>query len=307
MMQSLREHGKTVVDSDEKEAPIVRLAEDVCEDVYLLSLDYAKDTFYARNPHNLEIKKDDFVIATTKYGQDMARVKKKVENEEIQEMDENLKNIEEIRKIATEEDIQKAEDNRKLEKEAQVIFREKVRDNKLNMKFIATHFLLEESKVLFFFSADGRVDFRLLVRDLVAVFRMRVELRQISGREETKFIGGLAPCGREFCCHSISNSTKLEAVSIKMAKDQGLSLNSNRISGHCGRLLCCLSYEHQYYTEVNHLLPTTGVRIQYEGDSFKVIEGNRITGIVSLANDEGNTVSFPLSRIKKINGTWQII
>lgn len=284
------------------ETSIVILDSSTSVDVYLLSIDYARDTFYARSSNKLEIRKNDFVIVMTKYGIDMARVCSKIENEKMK----SLQDVVEIMRIATEEDIEKVKNNRKLEQEAQGIFREKVRENNLNMKFIASHFLLEEPKILFFFSADGRVDFRLLVRDLVAIFRMRVELRQISGREESKFIGGIAPCGREFCCHSINNN-KVESVSIKMAKEQGLSLNSNRISGHCGRLLCCLAYEHQYYMEVNQMLPANGVKLNYDGDVFKVIDGNRITGVVSLVNDEGHTLSIPLSRIKKINNVWKII
>lgn len=299
----LNEELKTEAETDKDETQTALLDNNICSDVYLLSLDYAKDNFYAVNSHHLEIHKNDCVIAMTKYGMDIARVCTKIKLEQVQ----NLQDIVEIMRVATEEDIEKAENNKKLEKEAQSVFKEKVKDNKLNMKFVASHFLLEEPKVLFFFSADGRVDFRLLVRDLVSVFKMRVELRQITGREESKFIGGVAPCGREFCCHSVGNNNKLESVSIKMAKEQGLSLNSNRISGHCGRLLCCLSYEYQYYVEVNQIFPPNGVKLNYDGEMFKVIEGNRITGVVSLANDEGHTISIPLSRIKKINNVWKII
>lgn len=272
-------------------------------DVYLLSIDYARENFYAINSNKLEIKKNDFVIVMTKYGMDMARICKKMKNDEMKELPDSPS----ILRLATEEDLAKVDNNKRLEKEAQTVFKEKVKNNNLNMKFIASHFLLGEEKVLFFFSADGRVDFRLLVRDLVSVFRMRVELRQISGREESRFIGGFAPCGREFCCHSINSNNKLEAVSIKMAKEQGLSLNSNRISGHCGRLLCCLAYENQYYIEVNRMLPAIGVKLNYEGDVFKVVEGNKITGMVSLVNEEGHTISLPLSRIKKINNVWKIV
>lgn len=272
------------------------------DNIYLLSIDYAKEIFYAINSNNLKIEKNDFVIVPTKYGVDIARVCSKVK-EGGQKL---LADTSVIKRLATEEDIDRMQDDKDLEKEAQVIFREKVKDNNLNMKFIACHLLLEEPKIIFFFSADGRVDFRLLVRDLVSIFKMRVELRQVSGREESRFIGGMAPCGRAFCCNSVSNN-KVESVSIKMAKEQGLSLNSNRISGHCGRLLCCLAYEHQYYTEINRLLPAEGVRIDYDGNTFKVIDGNRVTGMVSLVNDEGHTISIPLSRIKKTNNVWQII
>jgi len=299
--QMLDEELKTEINAEsyERESPTLLLEDN---EVYLLSIDYAKDKFYARASNKIEIKKNEFVIVMTKYGIDIARVCNKVNNEQKQK----FQDVVEIIRLATEEDIEKEKNNKKLEEEAENVFRKKVKDNNLNMKFIASHFLLGEEKVLFFFSADGRVDFRLLVRDLVAVFKMRVELRQISGREESRFIGGIAPCGREFCCHSI-NSNKLESVSIKMAKEQGLSLNSNRISGHCGRLLCCLAYENQYYAEINQTLPANGVKLNYDSKIFRVVDANRITEMISLIDDEGHTISIPLSRIKKINDAWTII
>ena len=180
----LNEELKTEAETDKDETQTALLDNNICSDVYLLSLDYAKDNFYAVNSHHLEIHKNDCVIAMTKYGMDIARVCTKIKLEQVQ----NLQDIVKIMRVATEEDIEKAENNKKLEKEAQSVFKEKVKDNKLNMKFVASHFLLEEPKVLFFFSADGRVDFRLLVRDLVSVFKMRVELRQITSREESKII-----------------------------------------------------------------------------------------------------------------------
>jgi len=268
--------------------------------VYLLNLEYASERFYAFSPDDIRIKKDDFVIAPTKYGVDIARVCGKA----IQNSSPSCE-IPTIIRLADEDDIFKLNENKNLEMNAAKVFKEKVKENRLEMKFIASHFLPLESKVIFFFTTDGRVDFRSLVKDLVSTFKMRVELRQIGVRDESRFIGGVAPCGRAFCCQSITD--KIDPVSIKMAKDEGMSLNSNRISGHCGRLLCCLSYEHKHYMEINKLIPPYGTKMNYDGSLFKVLEANRITGMVSLASDDGRTIALPIPRIKKINSTWKIV
>ncbi|MGP1415151.1 MAG: PSP1 domain-containing protein [Treponema sp.] len=265
---------------------------------YLLNLDYASEKFYAFARESLKVKKGDLAVVPTKYGVDLARVCGEVSNFEINE------DVVEIVRIATEDDLLQAKGNTEKEKEAGEIFKEKVKANKLDMKFILAHFLLEESKVLFFFSADGRVDFRALVKDLVAVFKVRVELRQIGVRDETRFVGGLASCGRPFCCHLITD--KMTGVSIKMAKEQNLSLNSSRISGHCGRLLCCLSYEHEYYTTESKKIPQAGVKIYYDNSLFTVKEVNHITNTVSLLGTDGRSITLPSSRFKRNGDTWKI-
>ena len=142
------------------------------------------------------------------------------------------------------------------------------------MKLISVHFLIEEPKALFFFSSETRVDFRELVKDLVYVFKMRIELRQIGVRDESRITGGLGVCGRPYCCHAISD--KLPPVSIKMAKEQNLSLNSMKISGQCGRLLCCLSYEYGWYAEARKKLPNEGLHLAYDGVNFKITDGATI-------------------------------
>lgn len=268
--------------------------------VYLLNLEYASERFYALPPNDIEIKKNDFVIVPTKYGVDIARVCGKIVQNSV-----SIREIPTIIRLADEDDIFKLNENKHLEINAGKVFKEKVKENHLEMKFIASHFLPLENKVIFFFTTDGRVDFRSLVKDLVASFKMRVELRQIGVRDESRFIGGMSPCGREFCCRSVTD--KIDPVSIKMAKDEGMSLNSNRISGHCGRLLCCLSYEHKHYTELNKLIPPHGTKISYDGSLFKVMEANRITGMVSLSSDDGRAISLPISRIKKANNMWKIL
>ena len=269
--------------------------------IYLLNLNYANERFYALAPKDVEVIKGDLVIVPTKYGVDVARVCGEVQHDK-KNVGNNFVVI--IRK-ATLEDINKLKKNRELEEGAEKIFKERVQENNLDMKFIKAHILLEETKIIFFFSADGRVDFRMLVKDLVGIFKIRVELRQIGVRDETRFVGGMAPCGRVFCCASLTD--KMEPVSIKMARDEGLSLNSNRISGHCGRLLCCLAYEHQHYVEVETLLPPRGVKITYNGLALKMLETNRVTSMVSLISDDGQSITVPLSRIKKIDEVWKIV
>ena len=247
----------------------------------------------------MKLKKGSIVVVPTKYGVDLARVCGEISNDEF-----NKETVDVIR-LATEDDLLQAKNNNEKENEAGKIFKEKVNANKLDMKFILAHFLLEEPKILFFFSADGRIDFRSLVKDLVAVFKIRVELRQIGVRDETRFVGGLASCGRPFCCHLITD--KMTGVSIKMAKEQNLSLNSSRISGHCGRLLCCLSYEHEYYTTESKKTPPQGCNIYYDDSLFTVNEVNHITNNISLLGKDGRSITLPSSRFKKNGDTWKVV
>ena len=173
------------------------------------------------------------------------------------------------------------------------------------MKLIATHYLLEEQKVLFFFSAENRVDFRELVKDLVSIFKMRIELRQIGVRDESRITGGLGVCGRPYCCHAVSD--RLRPVSIRMAKDQNLSLNSLKISGQCGRLLCCLSYEYEWYAEARKKLPNEGLRIVYDGTNFRVTEVNPLSKMVRMSGEDGRLIEVTASRFVNHDGRWKIV
>ena len=174
------------------------------------------------------------------------------------------------------------------------------------MKLVSAHYIFEETKILFFFTADARVDFRELVKDLVTVFKMRIELRQIGVRDESRVMGGIGVCGRHYCCHGITD--KLKPVSIKMAKVQNLSLNSMKISGPCGRLLCCLSYEFETYSEEKKKLPSEGYKIAYDDSIFKITEINILMKTVKLASDDGRLLEIPTSRIyyDQKTGKWQI-
>ena len=186
------------------------------------------------------------------------------------------------------------------------VCREKVLKHKLNMKLVTAHFLLGEPKVIFFFTAEERVDFRDLVKDLVSVFRMRIELRQIGVRDESRLIGGLSVCGRDYCCHSITS--QLEPVTIKMAKEQNLSLNSMKISGPCGRLLCCLAYEYDYYLEEKASCPPEGTRLRLGRDLWKVTEVNILSHKLTVQASEGQTMFIPFTEVSYNDetGYWDV-
>ncbi len=208
--------------------------------------------------------------------------------------------------VATAEEVNKYEENLQAETDAICICREKIEKLGLNMKLVTAHFLLCEPKVLFFFTADERVDFRELVKELVSVFRMRIELRQIGVRDESRVLGGLAVCGRDFCCHCVSD--KLNPVTIKMAKEQNLSLNSMKISGPCGRLLCCLSYEYDFYCEEKQAYPPEGSRIKLGGEIFRIQEVNILSHKMTLTGSEGRSYTVPREEVyfDTDTGHWEV-
>ena len=270
--------------------------------LYLLKLEYSSETIYAKtNDKNQELNAGEYVVTPTRYGKDMAKVLGTVKKPiGIKQSD-----IVTIDRKATPQDLKKREELKQKEKEAFPIFREKVEKHKLDMKLVETHFLLDEQKALFFFSSDNRVDFRELVKDLVSVFKMRIELRQIGVRDESRIVGGLGVCGRPFCCHGVSD--KLRPVSIKMAKDQNLSLNSMKISGQCGRLLCCLSYEYDWYNEARKNLPNEGIRIYYDGTDFRITEVNPLTSMIKMSGEDGRLLEVNAKRFYKDNNNrWKI-
>jgi len=208
---------------------------------------------YFFDPGRLPIKKKDFVIVETAQGQEYGEVL--IDKREFP--DEKVKTpLKKVIRIATKKDEFQFLDNRKKEKEAFEICQEKIKEHKLDMKLIEVEYVFDRSKILFFFSAEGRIDFRELVKDLAYIFRTRIELRQIGIRDEVKKIGGNGICGRELCCCSFLNN--FETVSIKMAKEQNIALNPSKISGNCGRLMCCLKYEQNVYEEKLKNLPKIG-------------------------------------------------
>lgn len=214
--------------------------------------------------------------------------------------------VEWISHIASPEEIERYHNNIEEEKEAIEICKEKIAKHKLEMKLVAAHFLLSEPKALFFFTAENRVDFRELVKDLVSVFKMRIELRQIGVRDESRVLGGIAVCGRDFCCHCVSD--KLDPVTIKMAKEQNLSLNSMKISGPCGRLLCCLSYEYEFYVEEKASYPPEETKFKIGQEFFKVSEINVLTQRINVVGEEGQIISLPRSEVffSEKNDRWEV-
>ena len=208
--------------------------------------------------------------------------------------------------LATPTEMAKYEENSAKEDAALAVCREKIIKHNLNMKLITAHFLLGEPKVLFFFTAEERVDFRDLVKDLVAVFRMRIELRQIGVRDESRLIGGLSVCGRDYCCHAMTR--EMEPVTIKMAKEQNLSLNSAKISGPCGRLLCCLAYEYDYYMEEKSGMPPEGTKLKIDRDIWRVNEVNILSRKLTCVTLDGRQIFIPFDEVyfDGETGYWEV-
>lgn len=269
--------------------------------LYKTRLEYSNEGIYAALPQNIkELKAGDYVIIPTRYGKDLALVLGKTEHP----IGLRKSDIVTISRKATQVDVDRYNEYRAKEAEAFTVFKEKASFHKLDMKLVAVHFLLEELKALFFFSSDNRVDFRELVKDLVSVFKMRIELRQIGVRDEARITGGLGVCGRPFCCHCVND--KLPPVSIKMAKEQNLSLNSVKISGQCGRLLCCLSYEYNWYAEARRGLPNEGQHVYYSDTNFRITDVNPLTKMVKMLGEDGRLLEVAASRFYKENGRWKI-
>ena len=269
------------------------------EPLYALRLDYSREGVFAKQG-NFKLEPGDAVIIPTRYGKDLARVLGKAKSPIGIKRDDIIQ----IDRKASDDDLSRAAELKEKEKGAFKVFQEKVAARKLNMKLIGAHFLVDEPKALFFFSADQRVDFRELVKDLVSVFKMRIELRQIGARDESRITGGLGICGRPYCCHAISD--KLRPVSIRMAKDQNLSLNSMKISGQCGRLLCCLSYEYDFYSEARKKLPNEGARIFYDGTNFRITEINPLTSMIKMSGEDGRILEVNSSRFSREGNRWRI-
>jgi cell fate regulator YaaT (PSP1 superfamily) len=285
---------------EETDVIVVAGSENLAPDtpVYRLRLSYSNETFLAAYQGE-SLGNRSWVLVPTRYGRDLAQIIGPVQRKNSSSLE-----ISRIERPASKEDLEKSAYNRQQEQDAFRICKEKIEAHRLEMKLVSVHYLLEESKVLFFFTAENRVDFRELVKDLVGIFKTRIELRQIGVRDESRVVGGLGVCGRAYCCHAVSD--KLKPVSIKMAKDQNLSLNSIKISGPCGRLLCCLAYEHGFYNEQRRLIPQEGARINYDNTLWKVMEVNVVLGIVKMSAESGRQLTLPSTRFEKVEGKWQI-
>ena len=252
---------------------------------------------YFFSPGKLEIKPQDRVIVETARGVEFGKVvtgPKEVEDDKITQP------LKSVIRIANEEDYKKEEKNREKEKEAFNICLEKIRKHGLEMKLIDAEYTFDNNKVLFYFTADGRIDFRELVKDLASVFRTRIELRQIGVRDETKIRGGIGICGRPLCCHTYLS--EFAPVSIKMAKEQNLSLNPTKISGVCGRLMCCLKNEQETYEYLNKQLPNVGDQVMTpEGIKGEVQSVNVLRQLVKVimdVNDEKEIREYKVEELK---------
>ena len=250
---------------------------------------------YFFDPGNLKIKKDSYVIVETATGE--AYGEAVIINRLIPE-DKLTAPLKPVIRVATYKDIKHHEDNKKKEKEAMKICQEKIQKHKLDMKLIDVEYKFDNSKIIFYFTADGRIDFRELVKDLAAVFKVRIELRQIGVRDEIKRMGGNGVCGRELCCCSFLGN--FETVSIKMAKEQNISLNPSKISGNCGRLMCCLKYEQDAYEEKLARLPKIGAIVKTEDGQGEVCSIETLKERVKVKFKDGDEVFYKRYNLPEI-------
>lgn len=261
---------------------------------------------YYFDPDTHEVNQGDKVIVETARGLEFGEVVVGVKSVKEEEIVPPLKKV--IR-LATDEDINRAEENLIKEKEAFDTCAHKVIEHNLNMKLIDVEYTFDNNKIIFYFTADGRVDFRELVKDLAAIFKTRIELRQIGVRDEAKMIGGLGPCGRSMCCSSFLGD--FEPVSIKMAKEQNLSLNPTKISGICGRLMCCLKYEQDTYEQIRKILPKDGARVLTPDGEGEVISSSVLyeTAKVKLFDEKkaGELREYPVKELKKLQSEQDVI
>jgi cell fate regulator YaaT (PSP1 superfamily) len=250
---------------------------------------------YYFDPGDLSIEKDDFVIVETVRGVEYGKAV--VPRKQVEEHDVVLP-LKKVVRIADHKDRMIVEENKQAAQEAYDVCNEKVNRHQLDMKLVDVEYTFDRNKVIFYFTADGRVDFRELVKDLAAIFRTRIELRQIGVRDEAKMLGGIGPCGRMLCCSTFLGD--FDPVSIKMAKDQNLSLNPTKISGLCGRLMCCLKYENDEYEAAKEQLPDLGEIIQTPQGRGKVVGLNLLERVLQVElKEQDRVLEYTLDEIIK--------
>ncbi|MBQ6787658.1 MAG: stage 0 sporulation family protein [Lachnospiraceae bacterium] len=252
---------------------------------------------YFFDPLKFNVKRGDHVIVETARGVEYGTVvgdPKEVEDDKV------VAPLKPVLRVATQRDMEQEAANKVKEKEAFKICLEKIRKHKLDMKLIDAEYTFDNNKVLFYFTADGRIDFRELVKDLASVFKTRIELRQIGVRDETKILGGIGICGRPLCCHS--HLSEFVPVSIKMAKEQNLSLNPTKISGVCGRLMCCLKHEEETYEYLNKKLPNVGDYVTtddgFKGEVHSVNVLRQLVKVLIENNDEKEIKEYKVEQLK---------
>ncbi|MBE6562348.1 MAG: stage 0 sporulation protein [Ruminococcaceae bacterium] len=274
---------KTTAETEETEV------NDLPEEIEIVGVRFSEaGKIYYFAPEGIKCDKDTSVIVKTARGSEFGTV---VIPNKVVKSSEIVLPLRSVERIATDADVERYERNMELEKEAFVICQKKIRDHGLEMKLIDAQYTFDNTKLLFNFSADKRIDFRELVKDLASVFRTRIELRQIGIRDEAKLMGGLGACGRPFCCATFLSD--FAQVSIKMAKEQNLSLNSTKISGTCGRLMCCLRFEHEVYEEAIKSMPGVDARVKTPDGVGFVIETSPLVGLVKVKFvDKNETITI---------------
>ena len=240
---------------------------------------------YFFDPGSLPVKQGEYVIVETSRGTECGEVVKGCHTVADSSVVNPLKTV---LRMADSVDIRRMEQNRADEQKAFALCEERIRKHGLEMKLVDVEYTLDRSKILFYFTADGRIDFRDLVKDLAGVFHTRIELRQIGVRDESKMLGGLGICGQPFCCSRFLN--EFQPVSIKMAKEQGLSLNPTKISGSCGRLMCCLAYEQKAYEYLNRITPQVGSEVKTPDGIGTVVEVNLISGYLKVRSEKADII-----------------
>lgn len=251
---------------------------------------------YYFDPLDFDVKKDDEVIVETTRGVEIGKVV--IGKKELSESENFTKPLKGILRIATENDLRTARENKVREKEAYQICAEKIREHGLEMKLVEVEYSFDGSKILFYFTADGRIDFRELVKDLATIFRTRIELRQIGVRDESKALGSIGVCGRSLCCSQFLD--EFVPVSIKMAKEQGLSLNPAKISGACGRLMCCLKYEQDTYENLLKAAPRQGSQVKTPDGIGTVDYVSLLKGLVKVRFEKEQEKTMKEFEIKDV-------
>ena len=246
---------------------------------------------YYFDPCGIRVNAGDSVIVETQNGTEIGTVS--VPNHEVED-DTIVKPLRKTLRIANERDFKKLSENRKKEGEAFGICEKKIEELGLDMKLVSVEYSFDSNKIVFFFTSDGRVDFRELVKNLTSHFHTRIELRQIGVRDEAKMLGGIGICGQPYCCKRFLSD--FQPVSIKMAKEQGLSLNPTKISGSCGRLMCCLNYEQDAYEYLNSFTPNVGATVKTAEGLATVTDVNLITGNLFVKLIDSDTIPFKVHR-----------
>lgn len=250
---------------------------------------------YYFDPKGNKLSVGSGVVVETARGVEFGTVA--VSNREVEDS-EIVSPLKSIIRPATKADYEKLEKNKQKEKEAFDIAVQKIHEHKLDMKLINTEYTFDDSKILFYFTADGRVDFRELVKTLAGIFKTRIELRQMGVRDEAKTLGAIGGCGRTLCCSTFLND--FHPVSIRMAKDQGLSLNPTKISGICGRLMCCLQYEQEAYEDLLKKVPSKGALVEYEGEHGTVSEAFVLKGLIKVRFGTNEEPVFKILNAKDV-------